>query len=147
MSEAEKRTRELAGVIVSLVNQLQFMKLDGAPPDYEFNFRELRVILFIGHNQSCIMRELSDALGIAESTTTGLVDRMVDKGLVVRESDKQDRRIVRLKLTDRGMEVYQWDFEGHVSFLSGALQSLNTKDQDTFVALMNKIVDNTDNKK
>ena len=46
------------------------------------------------------MREFARALGIAHGSATALADRMVARGLVERETDPSDRRIVRLRVTE-----------------------------------------------
>ena len=45
---------------------------------------------------------LAEHLGVNPSTITGHVDRLVRQGLVRREEDPDDRRIVRNYLTDEG---------------------------------------------
>ncbi|KKI87743.1 MULTISPECIES: MarR family winged helix-turn-helix transcriptional regulator [Shouchella] len=49
--------------------------------------------------------ELSNHMHLACSTTTDLVDRMEKNGLVMRVKDKQDRRVVRIHLLDRGQTI------------------------------------------
>lgn len=51
------------------------------------------------------MSELSGNMGLAGSTMTRMVDQLVRKGLVIRETDDQDRRVVRVGLTPRGHEI------------------------------------------
>ncbi|WP_424638176.1 MarR family winged helix-turn-helix transcriptional regulator [Embleya sp. AB8] len=51
------------------------------------------------------MRELGGMLGLAKSSLTGLVDRTVQRDLVRREPDPQDRRAVRIALTEQGAEL------------------------------------------
>ncbi|MGZ8527941.1 MAG: MarR family winged helix-turn-helix transcriptional regulator [Candidatus Limnocylindrales bacterium] len=46
------------------------------------------------------MSELATRLGVTLSTTSGLVERLVEAGLVVRRDDPADRRQVILSLTD-----------------------------------------------
>ena len=48
------------------------------------------------------MTELSDSLQLQPSTVTGLVDGLVEHGLVERREDEEDRRLVRVALTDHG---------------------------------------------
>ncbi len=55
--------------------------------------------------QEYLMSELSTRLVIAPSTTTGIVDRLVAKGWVKRCADPQDRRVVKLRLTDEGRDI------------------------------------------
>lgn len=51
------------------------------------------------------MNDLSEAMRLASSTMTRYVDELVRKGLVQRRSDADDRRVVRVELTERGHEV------------------------------------------
>lgn len=50
------------------------------------------------------MNSLSEAIGVAGSTATRMVDQLARKGLVERISDPEDRRIVRVRLTQAGKE-------------------------------------------
>lgn len=49
---------------------------------------------------SVTMGELCERLDISESAGTALSDRLVSRGMVLRETDPSDRRIVRLSLSD-----------------------------------------------
>lgn len=48
------------------------------------------------------MGELAEALGTGVSTITGIFDRLIDHGLVTREEDPHDRRVVVGRLTPAG---------------------------------------------
>jgi len=51
------------------------------------------------------MRALAEALDVSQASTTGIVDRMEQRGLVERRRDEDDRRIVRVFLTDEGRSL------------------------------------------
>ena len=51
------------------------------------------------------MRVLSEALDVSQASATGIVDRMEQRGLVERQRDDGDRRIVRVALTDEGRQL------------------------------------------
>lgn len=53
------------------------------------------------------MRELCAELDITESAATALSDRLVARGLVERQGDARDRRLVRLALSDEARAVAQ----------------------------------------
>jgi DNA-binding MarR family transcriptional regulator len=48
------------------------------------------------------MSEIRDQLSIAKSNLTPIVDGLVQKGFVHRDTDKDDRRVIRISLTARG---------------------------------------------
>lgn len=51
------------------------------------------------------MNGLSEAMSLANSTMTRMVDQLVQKGLVQRKPDGEDRRIVLVGLTDQGRDL------------------------------------------
>jgi DNA-binding MarR family transcriptional regulator len=51
------------------------------------------------------MAALADALGVTPATATRMCDRLVRKKLIVRRSERGDRRQVRLELSKTGLEL------------------------------------------
>ena len=50
------------------------------------------------------MSALADALGVSQPSANGMIERLVETGLVARVRDDEDRRIVRVRLTPEGIE-------------------------------------------
>ena len=65
-----------------------------------------RVSNSIQQKGNLTMGELSNALAVPLSTATRIVDWLVDNGYAQRLSDAEDRRIVRVALTDIGHEMH-----------------------------------------
>ena len=53
------------------------------------------------------MNELSTIVGVDNSTMTRMVDQLVDKGLVFRQVDQKDRRLVCVGLTTAGQKLHR----------------------------------------
>lgn len=62
-------------------------------------------LLALPETGNVTMNELSVRMRLANSTMTRMVDPLIQKGLLVREPDPEDRRIVRVRLTEQGQEV------------------------------------------
>lgn len=62
-------------------------------------------VLALPATGSMTMHELSEAMNLAGSTMTRVVDQLVYKGLAERAPDDEDRRIVRVTLNEQGREV------------------------------------------
>jgi len=62
----------------------------------------LKVIVLIRAEPGAPSGVIASRLGVTPSTVTGLVDRLVHQGLVRREEDPRDRRLVRNFLTEAG---------------------------------------------
>lgn len=65
--------------------------------------------------------DLARSLGVTSAASSGIVDRLEARGHVVREPDVQDRRRVRVVLTESGRE----DVLGHLMPMFLALQELD----------------------
>ena len=63
---------------------------------------QAKVLYLIAASQGMRMSELSVRLGVSISTTSGLVDRLVDHGLLARHDDPADRRQVVVTITPSG---------------------------------------------
>ena len=51
------------------------------------------VMQAVVHANGMSLKDLSRSVGLAHSTVSGIVDRLVTKGLLARQSDKKDRRL------------------------------------------------------
>lgn len=65
------------------------------------------VLFFLGEQDGALIGEAADALDLAPSAMTGLVDRMARAELVERRADPKDGRAMRLYLTDKGRAARQ----------------------------------------
>jgi DNA-binding MarR family transcriptional regulator len=63
---------------------------------------QLRVLHQIRREPGVITGDLARALGVTVSTTSGLVGKLVDRGLVARTTAPEDRRQLPLRLTEAG---------------------------------------------
>ena len=140
MLTLEERAKELNGYIERMI-QVFIVTQCGCLNDAAANLsmQELKVIKFLGNNGSSIMREIADYLMLAMSTMTGIVDKLVEKKYVARQRSEQDRRLVRVALTEAGQKVYQMEHHHFMELSRSMLQSLNEEEQVTLLNLLRKI--------
>jgi DNA-binding MarR family transcriptional regulator len=87
------------------------------------------------------MSELADALGATSmSTATQMGDRLARLGLVQREHDGRDRRVVRLSLTPRARTLLERSLALRRRALKQALSSLDDEELATLVELTERVV-------
>ncbi len=70
---------------------------------------------------------------------TGIIDKLEAKGLVKRERNDEDRRIVLVLLTDTGQRLYESYVQSYLEFSRRMLQSLNDDEQRNYLELTEKI--------
>lgn len=66
---------------------------------YGFTGPQIGLIIGLHKNPYITLKEISECLGLSKSTVSGIVDRLVEKGVVIREIPENNRRIVRLSLS------------------------------------------------
>jgi DNA-binding MarR family transcriptional regulator len=65
------------------------------------------VLFYLGEQDGALIGEAADALDLAPSAMTGLIDRMTRAELVERQADPKDGRAMRLRLTAKGRAARQ----------------------------------------
>jgi len=73
------------------------------------------------HRQGLKMSELSEVLKVSNGNVTGIVDRLVDDGIALREAVAGDRRAVRIRLTRKGEEEFATQASAHEQWVDTML--------------------------
>lgn len=60
---------------------------------------DAKALLYISDNPGCRAADIATHLGITAAGVTALVDRLVERGVVQREYDKKDRRVIHISCT------------------------------------------------
>jgi DNA-binding MarR family transcriptional regulator len=82
------------------------------------------------------MTEVSRFLMVSNGNVTGLVDRLVAEGLVVRLAHAGDRRATFVRLTPKGAQRFQAMAKAHEGWISELLAEVDREDTDTLVGLL-----------
>jgi DNA-binding MarR family transcriptional regulator len=70
--------------------------------DVDLTMSQVKVLFVLYSDGSASMGQLAASLGVTLSTVSGIVDRLVEHGVVQREENPHDRRLVVCRLTQRG---------------------------------------------
>lgn len=144
MTRLEKKAKELNSHIHQMLEKVTAAQRSTClnSPSAELSLQELKVVGLLGDKGPTTMREIANHLGLAMSTGTGIIDKLVERSFVIRERNDEDRRIVKVVLTDAGQEMYRMYQERNMGLSFSMLETLTEKEQDTLLALMRKIVNN-----
>ncbi len=85
------------------------------------------------------LSELSDRIRAQNSTVTGIVDRMEREGLAQRVRSTEDRRVIRIRLTDKGAKLAREVPVEPLEILRGALAGLTADETRQLLRLMTKV--------
>ena len=87
-------------------------------------------------------RDIVEQNWISKSQISKSVERLTAMGLITQKTDEKDRRLVRLRLTDKADEVIADLEEATSKFLEKMFEGLNEEEIHQFNRLMNKAADN-----
>jgi DNA-binding MarR family transcriptional regulator len=91
---------------------------------------QLHVLFLLISGGELTMTGLADRLGVSLPNVTGIVERMVERGLVERTRSDDDRRIVAVRATDEGRRTVEEIELIRRSQMAALLECLSTPDQE-----------------
>lgn len=141
MSAAERNATDLRKLMQDVHGV--FLTVDEAVakcgPVIDLSIQEIHLLEWLGDDGPRMMRELAEFLRLAVNSVTTVVDRLEQRGLVRRQRSEEDRRIVRVELTDVGRSTYDELSENKLAFLRAMLEALSPEEQEIFLVLFRKI--------
>ena len=99
--------QELTDRFINVVEYLNRRMHSGRLDEWhgqDITIPQIKALVLLEQMEPLRMGVIADRLGITLSAMTSIVDRLVEKNLVERDSDPHDRRVVLCKLTDQGRE-------------------------------------------
>ena len=106
----------------------------------DLTFQQVKVLALLFEGQQR-MGNIASYLGCIMSSATNIVDRLVDKELVARSIDPDDRRAVICRITDLGKETIErfWSIgRGKIITLADQLEAGELAEVVRAAALMNQ---------
>src|SRR5262245_9418485 len=84
------------------------------------------------------MTELSRFLMVSNGNVTGIVDRLVAEGLVVRRAHAQDRRSTFVRLTSKGARQFAAMAQAHEAWVGEILAHITVAEAQDLTALLSR---------
>jgi DNA-binding MarR family transcriptional regulator len=85
------------------------------------------------------MTEVSRSLMVSNGNVTGLVDRLVAEGLVMRTANAQDRRATFVRLTRKGLRLFETMAEAHERWVNEILASISDEQGEDMIRLLDTL--------
>ena len=108
---ADERSREaLISDILRLDSRIFERAKHMQPPgwfDLDLTMAQLKVLIYLFVVEGASMGDLAATMGVALSSVTPVIDRLVQRDLAARGEIPADRRVVLVKLTERGRDLAQ----------------------------------------
>jgi len=141
----QKTTLVLTHDLFQLVKQVPRLKFKQSSTDGLTRSEQgLLVVLamnFDGTQKALTVTEMSNLLQITPAGVTHLLNPLEETGHIERLQDPNDRRIVRVRLTDKGTQVADVLIRDFQEQLAGLIDHLGEKDSKTFIRLLAKAIE------
>ncbi|MGR6429806.1 MarR family winged helix-turn-helix transcriptional regulator [Rhizobium sp. PAMB 3174] len=86
------------------------------------------------------MKDISRLLRVSNGNITGIVDKLVEEGLVLRTTPPQDRRTQIIQLTDKGRQEFETLARTHEAWIDEILGGLNADDVDGMIRRLDHLI-------
>ncbi|TAK35004.1 MAG: MarR family transcriptional regulator [Chloroflexota bacterium] len=108
MSNCEKTSEELIELVLDRFMALAQPMRHLQTKDWlctDLTMPQIKILFLLWDQKSARVGSLAGALGVTQPTMTGILDRLVEHGLVRRQESPEDRRLVLNCLTESGLEL------------------------------------------
>jgi len=130
-----KKLAELAPKIMNVFHDLGRQH----PADERLSMRQFQALIILNANEKLTLTQLCDKLSLARSTGTELVNRMIDLGLLQKQSEKKDQRSVTLTVSAKGADLLSQRQQMLTEMFMKFLSPFTASDRQTFVRCFEKI--------
>ncbi|AJE54037.1 MarR family winged helix-turn-helix transcriptional regulator [Paenibacillus polymyxa] len=97
------------------------------------------ILSYLNSYVKCRPSDLARLLGLTPPTLTHLSGKLVQKGLVVRVADEEDRRIVYLQITDTGIEMLNKAQEDGRQLRRELFENLTEEERESLLSVYGKL--------
>jgi DNA-binding MarR family transcriptional regulator len=104
----------------------------------EVTLAQYRTLVVLASRGPQNLINLAEAIGVTPATATRMCDRLVTKKLIVRESDQDDRRTIRIDLTKKGRRLVSDVTDRRRQEIGAILESISPMDQVIFAKALSR---------
>lgn len=114
-------------ILVHLFNEIWELEEDAIITDEykDISNNDMHIIEAIGLGDDSTMSVVAKKLGITAGSLTTSVNSLVNKKYIVRERSETDRRVVYIRLTEKGRRAYRHHEDFHMQMTDAVIQNLD----------------------
>ncbi len=114
-------------------------RLDAVAKEAGLSYQQAQVLSFLKDKSPVTMTALAKEFDLTRAAMTGLIDRLVEKRLAVREYDSKDRRVVLIRISESGKaksNIYQKKL---AAVFKKVAYGLSIEERKTFIELSKRL--------
>ncbi|MBN2980920.1 MULTISPECIES: MarR family winged helix-turn-helix transcriptional regulator [Cohnella] len=106
---------------------------------YGLNRTEFGVLELLYHKGPQPIQQIGGKVLMSSGNITYVVDKLQDKGFVVRKASTEDRRLIYAEATDKGKAFIEEVFPKHAEVIHAAVGGLSAEEKRIASALLKKL--------
>ena len=108
--------------------------------NHDLGGAEINILMRLGRKPKSISaKDLAAELGITGGAVTQFIDKLIEKGLVERAEDPNDRRSVRISLSAKARQSRDELKQQFFNHFQTVFEGLSNQDLEQFIALLDKV--------
>ena len=105
----------------------------------EISINDMHIIDAIGIEEPRNMSTVAKAMAVTVGTLTTAVNNLVKKGYVVRNRSSEDRRVVFISLSEKGVKAYYHHKKFHEQMIDSVVKELTEEELEALVKALTKL--------
>lgn len=106
----------------------------------DLTYNDMHVIEAIGRQEPLKMSQIAKKLTVTTGTLTKSVDALEKKGYVRRERSSSDKRVVKIILTERGIQAYEHHERFHQDMIAFILDNVSEEESKVLQSALEKLM-------
>lgn len=131
IDKLEDQIRKVSYFFIEFTNRV--ISLDGKRLKNDFSLSQLKAMSAFKEDKDYTMGELSRNIQVTMPSMTEMIDGLEELGIVERWRDSNDRRVVRVKLTEKGKQMRKEFMVRRREDLENIFSKLSIEDWDELI--------------
>ncbi|QWT19632.1 MarR family transcriptional regulator [Bacillus sp. NP157] len=135
--------RDSLGALIGMVRGeiVRAIEADLSAQGADLKFTQFHVLKRLANQGPMTATELARAVDLDGGAMTRQLDQLEAKGYLRRQPHEQDRRALRIELTEAGVALWRHLHESNVATLDRAQKSLSTDERAKLIDYLQRVLD------
>ena len=107
----------------------------------DITYNDMHIIEAVGIDEPRNMKTVVKLMSVTTGTLTKAMDALCEKGYVVRERSTKDKRVIKLRLTDKGKSAYYHHEQFHRQMIKNIASEMSEQETEVLIYALAKMVD------
>ena len=107
----------------------------------DITYNDMHIIEAVGIDEPRNMKTVAKLMSVTTGTLTKAMDALCEKGYVVRERSTKDKRVIKLRLTDKDKSAYYHHEQFHRQMIKNIASEMSEQETEVLIYALAKMVD------